>query len=110
VTYAVTIAPGLKDVVLPNGSRYQAGDVVVLSDAEFAQLSPTSGPLFSDTQTLGTVDYRATIAAGKTNVVLPTGLRYQPGDWVALSDAEYSTMPSPAVIGDLFSLFEAEVA
>lgn len=40
--YQVTVAAGLKDVVLPNGLRAQAGDVVTLSDAEYAMLSPTA--------------------------------------------------------------------
>lgn len=35
VSHQVTIASGLDNVVLPNGLRYTAGDVTVLSDAEY---------------------------------------------------------------------------
>jgi hypothetical protein len=40
--WSVTIKAGLKDVVLPDMLRYQGGDIVVLSDAQVAQLSKTS--------------------------------------------------------------------
>lgn len=40
--YQVTVQTGLKDVVLPNGFRAQGGDVVTLSDVQFAMLSPTA--------------------------------------------------------------------
>lgn len=40
MTYTVTIASGKKDVVLPDGNRYQAGDTATLSDAQYAMLSP----------------------------------------------------------------------
>jgi hypothetical protein len=43
-----------------------------------------------------------TIAAGKTNVVLPNGVRYKAGDVVVLSDEEYSTI-SAAAKAALFS-------
>jgi hypothetical protein len=42
MAWQVTIKSGLKDVVMPNGLRYQAGDIVVLSDHEVAQLSKMS--------------------------------------------------------------------
>lgn len=40
--WSVTVKSGLKDVVLPDGLRYQAGDIVVLADQQVAQLSKTS--------------------------------------------------------------------
>jgi hypothetical protein len=39
--YSVTLKPGLQDVVLPNGNRYQGGDVVILS-AEHYGMIPAS--------------------------------------------------------------------
>lgn len=36
VSHQVTIAAGLHNVVLPNGLRYKAGAVAVLSDAEYS--------------------------------------------------------------------------
>ena len=36
VSHQVTITSGLKNVVLPNGLRYDGGAVVVLSDAEYS--------------------------------------------------------------------------
>lgn len=40
MAWSMTIKAGLKDVVMPNMKRYQAGAVVVLSDTEAAMLSP----------------------------------------------------------------------
>lgn len=40
--YIVTVQSGLVDVVLPNGIRAQAGNKVLLSDSEYAQLSPNA--------------------------------------------------------------------
>ncbi len=34
----VTIAAGKSNVLLPNGATYDAGDVVILTDAQFAQI------------------------------------------------------------------------
>lgn len=46
--YVVTLNSGLVDVVLPDGNRYQGGQVVTLSDVQYAQLSTTaSAALFS---------------------------------------------------------------
>lgn len=42
MSWSVVIKPGLRDVVMPDMKRYQAGAVVVLSDAQMAQLSVTS--------------------------------------------------------------------
>jgi hypothetical protein len=48
LSYTVTIKSGLVDVVLPDGNRYQGGNIVTLSDAEYAMLSPTAASaLFS---------------------------------------------------------------
>ncbi len=54
VSHQVTIAAGLKDVVLPNGIAYQGGDVVVLSDEEYSTIpAAAKSTLFSaDTTTL----------------------------------------------------------
>jgi hypothetical protein len=42
MAWSVTVKAGLKDVVLPNGNRYQAGDIVVLSDDQITLLSKTA--------------------------------------------------------------------
>jgi hypothetical protein len=54
VSHTVTIASGKTNVVLPNGNRYKAGDVVVLSDEEYSTISAAAkAALFSaDTTTL----------------------------------------------------------
>lgn len=54
VSHQVTIHSGLKDVVLPNGLRYGAGDVAVLSDEEYSLIPQAAvSTLFSaDTTTL----------------------------------------------------------
>lgn len=45
----VTLKSGVHDVVLPNGNRYQEGDVVILSDEEYGQMSEaTVAAVFSD--------------------------------------------------------------
>lgn len=41
MSYVVTLNTGVADLVLPNGVRAQAGQKVVLTDDEFARLSPT---------------------------------------------------------------------
>jgi hypothetical protein len=38
MAYTVTLKAGLKDVVLPNGNRYQGGDVVILDDAQYGMM------------------------------------------------------------------------
>lgn len=46
--YSVTLKPGLQDVVLPNGNRYQGGDVVNLSDEHYGQIpAATRAAVFS---------------------------------------------------------------
>jgi hypothetical protein len=54
VSHTVTIASGKTNVVLPNGGRYKAADVVVLSDEEYSTISAAAkAALFSaDTTTL----------------------------------------------------------
>jgi len=54
VSHQVTIHSGLSNVVLPNGLRYKAGAVVVLSDAEYGLIPAAAlSTLFSaDTTTL----------------------------------------------------------
>lgn len=54
VSHQVTIRSGLKNVVLPNGLRYKAGDVAVLSDDEYSLIPAAAlSTLFSaDTTTL----------------------------------------------------------
>jgi hypothetical protein len=54
VSHQVTINTGLKNVVLPNGNRYKAGDVVVLTDEEYSTIpAAAKSALFSaDTTTL----------------------------------------------------------
>jgi hypothetical protein len=48
--YSVTLKPGLVDVVLPNGNRYQGGDVVILSAAQYGQIpASTRTAVFSAT-------------------------------------------------------------
>jgi hypothetical protein len=42
VPYNVTIKSGLKDVALPNGGIYQAGQVATLTDDQYLKLSSTS--------------------------------------------------------------------
>jgi hypothetical protein len=52
VSHQVTIASGLGNVVLPNGLRYKAGAVVVLSDEEYSLIAPaTASALFSSDTT-----------------------------------------------------------
>lgn len=47
--YVVTVAAGKRDVVLPNGLRYQGGAVVTLSDQEYEKLSASAvSSLFSN--------------------------------------------------------------
>ena len=54
VSHQVTIASGTVNVVLPDGLRHKAGDVVVLSDQEYSTIpAAAKSALFSaDTTTL----------------------------------------------------------
>jgi hypothetical protein len=40
--YSVTLKTGLVDVVLPNGGRYQGGDVVILSAEHYGMIPATT--------------------------------------------------------------------
>lgn len=103
MTYSVTLNGGDRNVALPNGTRYQGGATVVLSDDEYAQLSPTAlSGLMSASSLGGTAAYTVTLNAGLKGVVLPDGLMHHGGDVVVLSDAEYSTI-TPAAKAALFA-------
>jgi hypothetical protein len=107
MTYAVTIAAGKRDVCLPNGSRYQAGAVVTLTDDEYGQLTPRAiSTLLTapgvHTAGGGNVSRTITLKSTVKDVVLPNGLRYGPSAVVVLSDAQYSTI-SPAAKAALFA-------
>lgn len=102
MTYQITVNAGVKDLVAPNGNRYQGGNAFTISDREYGLLSATSASLFSHSYLGGTVSHQVTIAPGLTNVVLPNGLRYNAGAVVTLSDEQYSTI-SPAAKAALFS-------
>jgi phosphodiesterase/alkaline phosphatase D-like protein len=41
-TYTVTVAAGLKGVVLPDGLMHKGGDVVILSDAQYSTITPNA--------------------------------------------------------------------
>ncbi|MEU9405599.1 hypothetical protein AB0E08_07830 [Streptomyces sp. NPDC048281] len=48
--YSVTLKAGLIDVVLPNGNRYQGGDIVILSAEQYGQIpASTRAAVFSAT-------------------------------------------------------------
>lgn len=53
--YSVTLAPGLVDVVLPNGGRYQGGDVVILSAEHYGMIPATTRAAVFSAQTVVTV-------------------------------------------------------
>lgn len=42
MAYTVVLNAGLKDVVLPNGNRYQGGDTVILTDGQYGQMPATT--------------------------------------------------------------------
>jgi len=118
--YTVTLKPGLQDVVLPNGNRYQGGDVVALSDEHYGMMSaatraavfstapaPTSAAtqeLFrasgltltdsSDTVTANTVNQ----ATGKTGVIDVSAV--QNGLLVVSVNSVSGTTPGLAVFFD----------
>jgi hypothetical protein len=103
VTYTATLNSPDKNVVLPNGTRYQGSAAVVLSDDEYSRLSPTAvASLMSVAPAGGTASYTVTIGAGLKGIVLPDGLMHKAGDVVVLSDQEYSTI-TPNAIATLFS-------
>ena len=54
MTWQVTVQSGLREIVLPDGLRYQGGAVVVLDDAQYGQLSANAvATLFSSVSQLG---------------------------------------------------------
>jgi hypothetical protein len=60
MAWSVTLKAGLKDVVLPNQQRYQGGAIVILSDEEIGQLSPTAiTKLFTGVPVLATATWPA---------------------------------------------------
>lgn len=98
MTYSVTVTAGTKDVVLPNGNRYQGGAVVALSDDEYSELSAGAlRNLISAASYLGQAVTRTIFIKGTaSNVVLPNLQRYNGGASVTLSDAQYSTIDAAA--------------
>jgi hypothetical protein len=109
MTYALTVNSGTDGIVMPNGTRYAAGNAFTLTDAGFGLLTAGAkgvlgaGSGGTATGSLGgTVSHQVTIASGLHNVVLPNGLRYKAGAVAVLSDAEYSLIPAAALSG-LFS-------
>jgi hypothetical protein len=60
MAWSVTIKAGLKDVVMPDMKRYQAGAIVVMSDTQIAQLSPRAfANLFTAAPVLATATWPA---------------------------------------------------
>ncbi|MFE0490218.1 hypothetical protein [Streptomyces griseoaurantiacus] len=53
--YSVTLKTGLKDVVLPNGGRYQGGDVVVLSAEHYGMIPAATRTAVFSAQSVVTV-------------------------------------------------------
>lgn len=107
MTYSVTITAGKRDVVLPNGSRYQAGAVATLTDDEYGQLSARAVSTLltapgTHTAGGGNVSRTVTLKSTVRDVVLPNLQRYGPSAVVVLSDAQYSTI-SPAAKTALFA-------
>jgi hypothetical protein len=103
MTWTVTLDSGDREVVLPNGLRYQGAAEVVLSDAWYGQLSAGAlASLMSASYAGGTASYAVTLAGGLMGVVLPGGLRYDSGNVVTLSDEQYSAL-TPASVQNLLS-------
>jgi hypothetical protein len=109
MTYALTVSSGTDSIVMPNGIRYAAESAFTLTDAEFGLLTAEAKDVLAAVSGAtssgylgGTVSHQVTIAAGLSNVVLPNGLRYDAGDVVVLSDAEYGLVPHSA-LSALFS-------
>jgi hypothetical protein len=54
MAWQVTVESGLKEVVLPDGLRYQGGDVAVLDDAQYGSMSANAvATLFSAVEQIG---------------------------------------------------------
>ena len=102
MTWMVTLDSGDREVVLPNGLRYQGTAEIVLSDDWYGQLSAAAlESLMSASYLGGIVSYTVTIAEGASGVALPDGLLHKAGDAVTLADWQYSAVPPAA--GALFS-------
>jgi hypothetical protein len=98
MTWTVTLDSGDRDVVLPNGLRYQGSAEVVLSDDWYAQMSASAlAALASAAELGGEASYTVTVASGLDGVVLPDGLRHKAGDVVELADEQYSVLTTGAV-------------
>src|SRR4051794_9968033 len=88
----VTIGNGHTNVELPNGLAYDAGDVVVLTDAEWDNISPTavsSGAIVDN----GEVDANDLVSVQAAVVAAPTALTSAAatgGD--APTEAEYNAL------------------
>lgn len=103
MTWTVTLDGGDREVVLPNGLRFQGGAEVVLSDRWYGQLSADAlEALMSASYLGGIISYTVTMAEGTSMVALPDGLLHKAGDEVTLSDEQYSIL-TPASVDGLFS-------
>jgi hypothetical protein len=80
----VTITSGKRDVLLPNGLRYQAGAVVILSDTEYSMLSATFKASFLSSDT--------TVTGGPGALLCPVA-QYAPGTQTILTTASATMAP-----------------
>jgi hypothetical protein len=64
----VTVASGLKNVVLPNGLRYSAGESATLSDDEYSTVTEP-GSLFSSSVQAGVLSLAASTGPGGFTLV-----------------------------------------
>jgi hypothetical protein len=108
--YSVTLKPGLMDIVLPDGSRYQGGQTASLTDVQYGQLSPTAAAaLFSSAipqVVSGTVTGDLAVA-GKLSAggfVLPaypirSRPRYRAASWSQLFQAGHGWSASGSGVG-----------
>jgi len=103
MTYEVTLDGGDREIVLPNGLRYQGAAQVVLSDGQYSELSAGAlASLLSASYLGGVASYAVTLNSGLGNIVLPDGLRYRGGAVAELADDEYSIL-TPNSVSTLFS-------
>ena len=88
----VKIASGETLVQLPDGGHYDEGDVVDLTDEQFAAIDPALlGDVLIDQGAIATVDpVEVTIASGKNQVQLPNGLAYDSLEVVNLSAEDFA--------------------
>lgn len=110
MTWTVTLDSGDREVVLPNGLRYQGTAEAVLSDRWYAQLSASALESLAGASYLGGIAaYTVTMAEGASMVVLPDGLAHKAGDQVLLSDEQYSLV-TPSAAEAFFSSVVTTVA